>query len=259
MKNCITPHLSHSQSIMGFSILYSPLMSSKVLSVSSIILFVFSFLFTPENLSCAWVAAAVGAGLGVLSSLYGGSKAAKEARKARRMLAEQEAKEKAWYERRYNQDYADTAAGQRLLTQARDFAKSNWKKAEGTNRVAGGTDARVAQAKEAGTKMVGDTISQIAANDTARKDAIDTKHLTNQANFTQQKMAIQNQKAANITDAAQNASNALIQAGALVDSAGAAAKAPKTTQTTPAIKTVTPQSPEVLDRKNWFWEGLDLA
>ena len=248
MKNRITPHLSRSQSIIGFPILYSPLMSSHILSLSSLVLFILSLIFTPANLSCAWAAAAVGAGLGVLSSLYGGSKAAKEARKARRMLAEQEAKEKAWYERRYNQDYADTAAGQRLLTQARDFAKSNWKKAEGTNRVTGGTDARIAQAKEAGTKMMGDTISQIAANDTARKDAIDTKHL-----------AIQNQKAANITDAAQNASNALIQAGALVDSAGTAAKAPKTTQTTPAIKTVTPQSPEVLDRKNWFWEGLDLA
>ena len=47
-----------------------------------------------------WIATAIGAGAGLLSSFIGGSAASKAAREAERRQREQEAKENAWYTRR---------------------------------------------------------------------------------------------------------------------------------------------------------------
>lgn len=177
------------------------------------------YLVCPTEYGMAWAAAAIGAGMSVLSSLYGGRKASEAAQKAQAYLDKAEAEEKAWYERNYNQRYADTEAGQQLLTKARDLAAQNWRKADGAARVAGGTDAAAARMKEQGNKMIGDTLSTIAANDTARRDRVDQLHRTAQNSIYQQRIGIENQRAQNITDAASAASNALMQAGATYDAA----------------------------------------
>ena len=158
-----------------------------------------------------WIATAIGAGLSLASSLIGGSKASRAAREAERRQRKQEAEEEAWYNRRYNEDYGDTAAGQNLLRRARDFRDENVKRAKGAQAVAGGTDAATAMAKEAGNKMMGDTIANIAATDQARKSNVDNIHLQNQAKFAQQDMAREQLRAQSITEAAQNASNAIMQ------------------------------------------------
>jgi hypothetical protein len=166
-----------------------------------------------------WIAAAIGAGVGLASSLIGGASAA---RAQRRAIAEQraaEAKENAWYTRRYNEDYADTAAGQNLVRMAKEHAKNQWKKAAGAQAVAGGTDAATQMAKDAGNKMVGDTLANIAAADSQRKAQIDNIHMQNEQRFAQQRAANEMQRAQNITDAAQNASNAIMSAASAVDQA----------------------------------------
>lgn len=186
-----------------------------------------------DGVGQCWIATAIGAGLGVLSSLYGGSKAAQEAKKAERELDRAEAEGNAWYSRRYNQGYKDTAAGQSLLTTARDMAQENWKRAEGARRVAGASGASSDRAKEQGVKMVGTAINQMAVNDTARKDAADMAHRADQKAITTQRMGIHNNRAAQITAAASQASNALIGAGAALDSA----RSLKGVGTRPAAKT----------------------
>lgn len=158
-----------------------------------------------------WIASAIGAGIGAVSSLLGGLSASSAAREAERRQRYQEAKENAWYTRRYNEDYADTAAGQNLIRKAKDFARENWKKAAGAQAVAGGTDAATAQAKEAGNKMVGDTIANMAATDQARKDNVDNMHRQAEQRFAEMDMAREAQRAQNISNAAQNASNAIMQ------------------------------------------------
>ena len=210
-----------------------------------IILYLLSFLVgLYSDMGMCWIATAVGAGLGVLSSLWGGAEASKAARKAKGQLEKHSQDEKAWYERSYNQDYADTSAGQRLLTRARDFARENWKRAEGTNRVAGGSSSSVAKAKEQGNKMVGETLSSMAANDVQRKNAVDTAHQANRRNIVSQEMAIENNRANQITAAASQASNALINAGVALDTSGALggkeskgkSKAPKEQPVESAVK-----------------------
>ena len=166
-----------------------------------------------------WIAAAIGAGLGLASSLIGGAKASKAVKAAERRQREQEAREEAWYNRRYNEDYVDTAAGQNLVRRAKEYARENAKKVAGAQAVAGGTDAATQMAKDAGNKMVGDTIANIAATDQSRKAQVDNMHRQAEAQFAQQDMQREMQRAQNITNAAQNASNAIMSAAGAVEQA----------------------------------------
>lgn len=150
------------------------------------------------------------AALGLGSSIFGGISSAKKAREQRRLLAAQKAEEDAWYKRRYNEDYADSAAGQNLLRKAKDYAREHYKKAEGAAAVAGGTDAAVAMAKEQGNKVVADTLADMAAADVARKDNVDNMHRQAKNAFSQQEQQIKATEAANISAAASQASNALL-------------------------------------------------
>jgi hypothetical protein len=67
-------------------------------------------------------------------------------------------------------------------------------------------------AKDAGNKMVGDTIANMKAMDDARKDRIDAQHEANLNNFAQMDMNREITRANAITEAAGNASNAIMQA-----------------------------------------------
>ena len=169
-----------------------------------------------------WIASAIGAVGGLATSLFGGISASKAAREAEKIQRQQEAKENAWYTRRYNEDYVDTAAGQNLVRRAKDYAREQWKRAAGAQAVAGGTDAATAMAKEAGNKMVGDTIANIAATDQARKDNVDNMHRQAESQFAQMDMQREMQRAQNITNAAQSASNAIMSVAGAVDQASAA-------------------------------------
>lgn len=169
-----------------------------------------------------WIATAISAGAGLATSLLGGVSASRAAKAAERRQRAQEAKEDAWYTRRYNEDYLDTAAGQNLVRRAKDYAREQWKKAAGAQAVAGGTDAATAMAKEAGNKMVGDTIANIAATDQQRKAQVDNMHRQAEAQSAQMDMNRELQRAQNITNASQSASNAIMSVGSAVDQASAA-------------------------------------
>lgn len=178
-----------------------------------------------DGLGMGWIATAIGAGLSVLSSLYGGAKARQQAKEADREMAASRAKNDNWFRRRYNENYADTAAGQNLLRKAQEFGRDYWRKARGQQRVSGATDAQAALAKQQGLTMQGNTISQIAANDTSRKQAADTSHRQRDAQLSTQYIQNQQKKAAQTQYAAGQASNALMQAGAVIDTAGAGSAA----------------------------------
>ena len=86
-------------------------------------------------------------------------------------------------------------------------------------------------AKEAGNKMVGDTLANIAANDTARKDRVDAMHRNAEDRFMQMDVNRELQRSQNITNAVQNASNAMMQAGAAIDGAKSQANTSTTSLT----------------------------
>ena len=172
-----------------------------------------------------WIASAISAGVGLASSLFGGLFGSSAAKAALNRQKEQEAKENAYYLRRYNENYIDTAAGQNLMRRAKDAMDRHIKQAQGAKAVAGGTDAAVAQSKEQAARIIGDTAANIAANDTARKDRADREHMQAQQRFAEMDMNREMQRAQSITDAASQASNAIMSAGAAIGSASS--QAPK--------------------------------
>ena len=160
-----------------------------------------------------WVLGAASLALGVGSSIFGANKAKKAARKEQKENTYRSNAEKAWYDKNYNTDYLDTKAGQNLMRRAQEVQDEYVRKANGAAAVGGGTAASVAMAKEAANKAMGDTIANIAAQDTARKQHVEDAHLANTQQLSRERQQIEQQKAQATSDAAQNASNALMSAG----------------------------------------------
>ena len=175
----------------------------------------------PKNLTSSpvlgekkeWVLGAASLALGIGSSLFGANKAKKAARRAQAENQYRTNAEKAWYDKNYNTDYLDTKAGQNLMRRAQEVQDEYIRKADGAAAVGGGTAASVAQAKESANKAMGDTIANIAAQDTSRKQHVEDAHLANTQQLSRERQQIEQQKAQATSDAAQNASNALFGFG----------------------------------------------
>lgn len=160
-----------------------------------------------------WILGAAALAGGVASSLFGANKAKKAARRAQAENTYRTNAEKAWYDKNYNTDYLDTKAGQNLMRRAKEVQDEYVRKADGAAAVGGGTAASVAMAKESANKAMGDTIANVAAQDTARKQHVEDAHLQNTQQLSRERHQIEQQKAQNTSDAAQNASNAMFNFG----------------------------------------------
>ena len=160
-----------------------------------------------------WIATAAMLAGSVASSLIGGASARKKAQKAEKEASYRKSAEKAWYDKEYNTDYLDTAAGQNLMRRAQEVQDSYVRKADGAAAVGGGTASSVAQAKESANKAMGDTIANIAAKDTSRKQQVADKHMDNVKEQSYQTQSLLQQQAQNTSNASQNMSNALMSAG----------------------------------------------
>ena len=148
------------------------------------------------------IGAIIGAAGGLASSIWGGVQAKKAAEKANNELANQRQKNEDWYRRRYNEDYTQSAEAQAAMTRARELAREQMQAARGTAAVMGGTEAGIAAAQGAANDMLADTMSGIAQNATARKDAVESQYLQTDAALSQQQQNVYNQQAANSTAAA---------------------------------------------------------
>lgn len=159
-----------------------------------------------------WIATAAMLAGSVASSLIGGNAASKAAKRAKRENTYRTNAEKAWYDKNYNTDYMDTKAGSNLMRRAKEIQDEYVRKADGAAAVGGGTASSVAQAKEAANKAMGDTVANVAAQDTARKNQVSDQHLNNVNQLSMQRQEIENNRSNAVTSAAQGASNALMSA-----------------------------------------------
>jgi len=150
--------------------------------------------------------AIAGAALGAVSSIVGASQAKKQAKKAEAQLEQQKKQNQDWYNRRYNEDYTQTAEAQRALTLAREEAQRQLAAARGRQAVMGGTEESVASTQEAVNRGLADTMSQIAAQGTARKDKIEDSYLSADRSIANQYMQMYNNRANAVSQAASNAS-----------------------------------------------------
>lgn len=143
------------------------------------------------------------------SSIIGGVQAKKAAEKANNELQAQRQKNEDWYKRKYNEDYMQSPEAVAAMTKARELANEQMAAARGASAVMGGTEAGVAAQQQAANEMLADTVSGIAQNAQARKDAVESQYMQTDAALSQQQQAVYNQQAANSTAAA----NAGMQAG----------------------------------------------
>lgn len=152
----------------------------------------------------------IGAGLGIAgsigSAIIGGSKASKAAKQANNLLEQQKTDNQAWFDRKYNEDYSQTAEAQNLMNYAREEAEKQFERAEASAAVTGATEESVARAKRGANEMLAQTASNIAAQGTARKDAIEQQYLNTKNSLTQQQVGNLQQKAQNISAAGQASS-----------------------------------------------------
>jgi len=168
-----------------------------------------------------WIVSALSAAGGLAASLFGGgaaSRAAKEGIMAQRKAIDTQ---NAYALKEYNQDYVDTAAGQNLVRRAKDYARDTWRRAQGAKAVGGGTDAATQMAKDAGNKMMGDTLANVAATDQRRKENALAQMMKVEGQRGAMEAAIANNKAQQITNAAQAASNAMTSIGSAIEQSSA--------------------------------------
>ena len=100
------------------------------------------------------IGAIIGAGASIASSLIGGAQAKRAAANANKELENQRKKNEDWYNRRYNEDYTQTAEAQAAMTRARELAREQMAAARGASAVMGGTEAGVAAQQQAANKML---------------------------------------------------------------------------------------------------------
>lgn len=131
------------------------------------------------------VTAALG-GLMNLGSTIGGLAASKKVND--QAQADHNAKVKEtdeWWNRKENEDILMRSDMQNILRKQRELYNDQMQRARATNIVAGGTDESLALQQQAANKAVGDTMSDMAANASAIKDA-------NEAQYLQRKDALYN-------------------------------------------------------------------
>lgn len=145
--------------------------------------------------------------LGLASSIFGGIAGARAARKQQKAIEEQRKKNEEWYNRRYNEDATQRADAVRMLEKTKDFIKERNKRAEGVAAVMGTPASAVAVEKAENNAIIGDTTSQIVANNEARKDMIEQTYLERDDKYQEQLNKINQNKVNSISQAVEGAAN----------------------------------------------------
>ena len=156
-------------------------------------------------------------GAAIANGILGSISAQKQKRDSLRALRKAENRENNWFNRHYNQDATQTADAQRLLTLQAEKAKKATQAAQGKNRVIGGTDAQVSAVQQGNAAAQSNTMSSIAANAAAKKDAMAANHEKAISNINAQRDAINSNYQANVQKNLANAASGLIKAASYVD------------------------------------------
>lgn len=159
-----------------------------------------------------WIATAAMLAASAAASIFGGSKAAKAAKAAKAEQRYRQDAQRAWYDKEYNTDYLDSKAGSNLMRRAQEVQDKAVKRADGASKVGGATAASVAQSKEAANKVTGDALASIASGDTARKRQVADGYLNSEMQTSREREQSEQARAAAVSGAAQNMSNALTSA-----------------------------------------------
>ena len=151
---------------------------------------------------------AIGAGLGIAGSIFGGISASKAMKRVKSNLQQQRQHNEDWYNRRYNEDATQRADAQAILAKTEESIMNRNKQAAGVQAVMGGTEESVAAAKAANNDALAQATTNIAVNGEARKDAIESQYMSTDANIQGQLNNLEMQKAQNVAQAIKGVTQA---------------------------------------------------
>lgn len=165
------------------------------------------------------IGAIAGAAVGIGSSIFGGIKSARAARKAKRRLEQSKRDNEAWYNRRYNEDATQRADAQRILRKTQDTIRERNRQAAATQAVTGGSEESVAATREANANALAETASAINANADARKDNIEQQYRARANELDDKLVGVDMQRSQNIANAASQAVKSAASIASSLDSA----------------------------------------
>lgn len=159
----------------------------------------------------------IGAGIGAAGSIFGGIAASKAMKKYKAQVEQSKKENKDWYNRRYNEDATKTASAQRILDITEQNIRKRNRAAAGVAAVMGsGTEAAAAE-KAANNAIYSDAVSQIQANAENRKERIEERYQTRDAQIQDQLNQIEVGKAQNISQAIRGVTGVAGNIGSLID------------------------------------------
>lgn len=148
------------------------------------------------------ISSGLGATTALASAIMGVVGSSKAANKAKGLIDSQRNDNKAWYEVKRAEDFTQRSDTQAILNQQRQLLNDQYKKARMTNVVAGGTDEQLALQQAAANESLATTMSNVAGQASAYKDAAEQQFRQQDAALNQQQVGVYQQQANNIAQAA---------------------------------------------------------
>ena len=140
----------------------------------------------------------------VANGIFGARSAAKQ----RKMINEQRDRNRAWYDRRYNEVGTERADARAALTAMRDAQTQRMANAAGRSAVMGGSSNQAAMERQAANNAIGNTISGINAGAESRKAGIENQYMQRDNKFADDLIKNEQQRQQSISSAVTTASDA---------------------------------------------------
>lgn len=126
----------------------------------------------------------ISAGMGVLGAIKG----AKAREKQRLAIGAQEAKDNAWYDRNYYQNYMDSTMGRSAMKRVEDTLRRNNAANRAAAIVNGSTPEAALAQQEANNQALANAAENLAARGDSMRMQVDAMNQANQRNTQAQKM-----------------------------------------------------------------------
>lgn len=161
----------------------------------------------------------LGAAAQVGASIFGGIESSEAGNRAKALIQNQRTGGQRWYDQKMAEDYMQRSDIQNALRTQKELLNEQYRKARATNVVAGGTDESLALQQQAANDVMGDTMSNMAANASDYYDSIESQHRAQDAALNQQLVGIEQNQAEAIAQAAAQVGSAVggLMTGAVSD------------------------------------------
>lgn len=146
--------------------------------------------------------AAIGAATALGSAIYGAIKSRNANNKSNQLINTLKSDNQKWYDNQMAQDYTQRSDTQAILKKQKELLDAHYNKARATNVVAGGTDESLAMQKAQANDTLADTMTNIASQASAHKDAVEQQYINQKNALTQQQAGVYSGQAQSIAQAA---------------------------------------------------------